>query len=348
MSLTHLQRWLGSDEAAQRAAELRLVAELLTGARRLEDLSPAKHAEARLAAERHGVLGLLPGKTLHWLAAARVLATRSLRALRFTRRAVEAVESAGIVCVVLKGVAAGARWAEPSARQQSDLDLLVARGDLPAASKALIDAGLAQPAFLPGEHVHNASLKPKERSGLLIELHHSLNSNHELKADVSELLARRVQLQTPQGTVPAFALEDDAAYLAMHAATHVMARLAWLVDLQAVGQAGVDWVEAARRARLWNMALPVECAWRQARELLGVPIPERAFSELGTSRAQRTAVFALYAASWSTAGVSRTWVERVFRLALVPPGNWLQLARHRYLAIREQDIAYNRWWLGNR
>lgn len=320
---------LGRQTALRESTGKRALADLLTGAR--TDL-----ADFVSAAERHGVLGLLQPDS-H---AARALQSRSLRALRFSRRAVEAVEAAGIACAVLKGVAAAARWKEPLARQQSDLDLLVAPADLKAASKALIDAQVAGHEFMAGDHVHNASLSPKAKGGLTIELHYALNSNHEISVDISQLLARRIVLETPQGAIPALAPEDDAAYLAMHAATHAVARLAWLVDLEGLARAGVDWVEAARRARAWNVALPVECAWRQARDLLAVPIPEQAFAALGTSLAQRTAVAALYRATWATAGEPHKWLERAFRLALVPPQSWPALALHKYRARGEQMKAY--------
>ncbi len=320
---------LGRDDALREAAERRALADLLTGARR--DVSAF-----RGAAERHGVLGLLLGDDI----AARALQSKSLRALRFSRRAVEAVEAKGIACVVLKGVAAATRWKEPSARQQSDLDLLVTRENLKAASKALIDAGVASHEFMSGEHMHNASLAPASPSGLTIELHHALNSNHEIRIDVGQVLARRITLQTGRGSIPALSPEDDAAYLAMHAATHALGRLAWLVDLEGLARAGVDWVEAARRAKAWGVALPVECAWRQARDLLAVPIPEAAFAALGTALPLRSAVNALFKLTWATSGTAHIWAERAFRLSLVHPAVWPQLAVHKYLARKEEKAAY--------
>lgn len=324
-----MRHLLGRETALRESDGKRALAELLTGARK-----DALGLEG--AAERHGVFGLIYGD----LPAARALQARSLRALKFTRKAVAAVEAAGIECVVLKGAAAAVRWKEPSARQQSDLDLLVAPRDLKGASQALIAAGVASHEFMSGEHVHNASLKAKENIGLTIELHHALNSNHEITVDVAALLARRILVTTAQGPIPALAMEDDAAYLAMHAATHALGRLAWLVDLEGLHRAGVDWVEAAHRARAWNVALAVEIAWRQARQLLAVPIPEGAFDALGTTAAQRAAVAALYRATWGTAGEPHKWFERAFRLALVPPGSWPALAIHKYRARDEQLAAY--------
>jgi len=319
---------LGREAAVREQEERRGLAALLTGRRQgLGDLRPA--------AERHGVLGLLADDV-----AARALQSRGLRALKFTLRAVEAVEKAGIGCVVLKGSAAATRWREPAARQQSDLDLLVTRADLKAATRALIDAGVASHAFMAGDHIHNASLLPAQPSGLMIELHHALNSNHEISVDVRQLINRRVHLESPQGKVPALTSEDDAAYLAMHAATHAIGRLAWLVDLEGLGRAGVDWEEAAGRARAWNVALPVECAWREARALLEVPIPDAAFRKLGTSAAQRAAIAALYRATWATAGTAHVWLERAFRLSLVPPSDWPRLAVHKARARKEEQDAY--------
>lgn len=326
---TAVHSLLGRETALREAAGKRALAELITGARRDPELFQA-------AAERHGVFGLI----FEGSAAATVLQGRAMRALKFSRRAVEAVEAAGIACVVLKGSAAAARWRVPLARQQSDLDLLVDPANLRAASRALIAAGVASREFMAGDHVHNASLAPATRGGLTIELHYALNSNHEISVDIAALISRRIFHQTAQGQIPGLSAEDDAAYLAMHAATHALSRLAWLVDLEGVSRTGVDWVEAARRARAWNVALPVECAWRHARDLLAVPIPEQAFAALGTAPVQRSAVEALYQATWGTAGQPHKWLERAFRLALVRPSSWPALAVHKFRARQEQIRAY--------
>ena len=182
--------------------------------------------------------------------------------------------------------------------------------------------------------------KKNTQSGMLIELHHALSSSHELTVDVAQLLERRIEVATPQGPLPALALEDDAAYLAMHAATHAIERLAWLVDLQGIGAAGVDWVKAARRADAWKVSLPVELAWREARDLLAVPIPEAAFEALDTGSAQRRVAQAMYRATLATSGQAHRWIARAFRISLVPPRAWPQRAVHMFANRRETQAAF--------
>lgn len=338
--LNRLRRWLGSDEAAA-GWELRLrLAQVLTQERAAPGVDDPLREPFRLAAEGHGVAGLLGHLGPDFERSAMALKAKGIRALRFTMRVTQALDEAGVVHAVLKGAACGARWAEPSARQQSDVDVLLHRGDLKRASEAMVKSGLASHEFLAGDVMHNASLQPKEPGGLLIELHHSLTSHHDVHFDVSEMIERRVQLTTPQGPVWGLAPEDDAVFLALHASTHALHRLAWLVDLWRLSLAGVDWIEAARRAREGNVAGAVELAWRETRALFGAPIGEAAFDELGVGAAQRLRYRTLYQLTHHTQGKPQQFFERSFRMALVPLWDMPGVLRHKLRANAEEAAAY--------
>lgn len=288
------------------------LAQWLCGELAPEAWSPERRAALTLAAERHGVNGLLAPAS----PAALALRARGIQALRFTRACVTALEAEKIPCVVLKGAATATRWSDPSVRPQTDVDLLVAPEHLRAAGDLLLAKDVVGPRVIDGEHLHNATFAPKGPGAFALELHHGLSSHHHLALDVHELLARRVSLATAQGAVPALAPEDDAVYLALHAATHALTRLAWLVDLQGLHRAGVDWLSAAARAHAWNASGAVELAWQQTRELLAVPIPEVAMRMLRVPAPKRWLAHRLLALSRS--GRQAQTAERLLRLALVP------------------------------
>ncbi len=316
------------------------LAQALTGERPEAPAEAAERTAFLAAADANGVVGLLAHLGPDFERVAQAHRAKSIRALRFTVRASRVLEEARIAHAVLKGATSAARWSEPSARQQSDLDVLVHRDDLRKASRAMVDSGLASHEFLAGEEMHNAALQPKEASGLLIEIHHALNSSHEVKIDIAALLSRRIRVQTAQGPIWGLSLEDDAVFLALHASTHALHRLAWLVDLWRLGPAGVDWVEAARRARRGNVAIPVELAWRQTRELLAAPIPEAAFETLGVGLSQRLRYESLFRLTHATRGRAQQFFERSFRMALVPLWNVPGVLAHKLRAREEEAEAY--------
>ena len=332
--LQRLTTAIGFTQARADRSALELVAQALTGELRLDAIDDATLAKIAQSAGRHGVLGLLahPSFESGQLAAR----ARHLRAKRFTLRATAALEAANVAHVVLKGVAAGARWADPTVRLQSDLDVLVTPGDLQHAGEVLQRAGVAGRKFMDGEHMHNAAFEPADKGGLLLELHHDLSSHHAYVADVPLLLSRRARA----GDVWALQPEDDAVYLALHACTHALQRLAWLVDLEGLHRAKVDWVEAARRARASNIAMPVALAWHVTRELLCVPIPETAFAELGVSRSLRAIARGLLVASESSTGEVHQFFERLFRVALVSPFDVPGVLVRKIKAKREENAAY--------
>ena len=262
-----------------------------------------------------------------------------MRALKFTHRAVAAIEAARIPVVVLKGAVAASRWADPTVRQQSDVDLLVRVADKDAATRALLDARVCGERFLDSEHMHNDSLSPADPSGLVVELHHALSSHHDIRVRTEELLERRTRVKTAQGELPALSVEDDAVYLALHATTHALARLAWLVDLAVLQP---EWMTAASRARSWGVGPAVAPAWRRARELLGAPVPQRALEALGVSSLQLAIGRTVLAATEASQHRLNRFAQQLFRLSIVPPRALPFVVARKLRAGREEHDAYAR------
>ncbi len=323
--------------AANGRAALRLLIDAVTGKLATDTLAPETTQALFEAAERNGVLGLFPLRHPGYRAAVVAAQARGMRALRFTHRVVAAIEAAGIPVVVLKGAAAASRWREPALRQQSDVDVLVEPRHKDGAAQALVDAGVCSRRFLDSHEMHNDSLLPAEPSGMLVELHHYFNHHHDTRVEVAELLARRQTVPTPQGDLPALNREDDAVYLALHAATHSLQRLAWLVDLVGLEP---NWQVAAERARAWGVALAVAPAWRRARTALGVPIPQRAMEivEAGSIHARLAQVVLEFAEA--TGGDTQRFFARAFRLSIVPIRSLPLVFRRKFTAGREQRDAY--------
>jgi len=327
----------GIQQARSERECVRLLASALTGGLTTEGIDEATGKLLFDAAQRHGVLGLFPLRhpaMANALAAARA---RSLRALKFTHRVVGAIENAGIPVVVLKGAAAASRWPDPTLRQQSDVDVLVPKREKAAAARALIEAGVCSKRFLDSDQMHNDSLLPFDRSGFLVEVHHYLSNHHESRVDVKLLLSRRERIDTSLGPVPCLSATDEAVYLAMHATTHALRRLAWLVDLARLSP---DWCVAAERAVEWGVALAVGPAWKRARELLGVPIPSVALRRVRVDSAHaQLAATVLRLADASGAQLQR-FFERSYRVSLVALRSFPDVLRRKRRARDEERAAY--------
>lgn len=316
-----------------------LLAAALTGAIATDALEGPDANSLFIAAQAHGVLGLFPLRHPQFQTAVLGARANGLRALRLTRRVTGAIEAAGIPVVVLKGAAAASGWADPTLRQQSDVDVLVAPAHKDAAARALLDAGVCSKRFLDSVEMHNDSLLPADKGGLLVELHHDLSNHHDTRVAVEELLARRRRVATPQGDLPALDRDDDAVYLALHATTHALQRLAWLVDLAGLGP---SWETAATRARAWGLGLAVAPAWTRARDVLGVGISQRAMGLLGLPRAQLLVASTVLRATDATGGDVHRFFERLFRLSVVPVRALPRVVRRKLAARREEHDAYER------
>jgi hypothetical protein len=186
--------------------------------------------------------------------------------------------------------------------------------------------------------MHNDAYLPASPTGLQIEVHHYFNNHHDTReVDVGQLLQRRVRVKTAHGELPALAPEDDAVYLALHATTHALVRLAWLYDLSVLNP---DWLEAARRARAWKIDLAVAPAWERARDLLAVPIPEEALQLVRPSPLHHAGAQALLKLADSSQGELHRFAERSFRMSVVPVMSIPRVLLQKLRGRREEAAGY--------
>jgi hypothetical protein len=90
--------------------------------------------------------------------------------------------------------------------------------------------------------------------------------------------------------------EDEMAYLATHAAGHLLQRAGWLLDLVLLHKAHpeLDWRVVAQRARESEMDVPVYLALSVAKTQLGLAVPDAILEELAPDPVRRLAARLLF------------------------------------------------------
>jgi hypothetical protein len=199
-------------------------------------------------ADRHGVIGLLdraltastfrPEPEIRD-AFRRRAAVQRLSQRRFAEvldEILRALAGAGVEVVVLKGPVLGERlYGEASLRVSSDLDLMVAPQALAAAAATLDGLGFRTEAIPEDAAVRGHHVKALRTDSPVVELHHRLSANLGVLIPSEEFLMRSLPHRTAQGAdCRVLAVEDELFYLVLHAAEHLFARLAWLVDIKAL------------------------------------------------------------------------------------------------------------------
>lgn len=209
-------------------------------------------------------------------------AGEALRLSGELRRLVSALEQAGVAALAYKGPAlAVLAYGEVALRTYSDLDLLVAPGDVPRASRALAERGyaaaysfspaqerlfLAVDGDVPFHHPHTATL---------VELHTRVSSARFcVRLPTVELMARARPVSIGGGTVPALADDDLFLALCAHGAKHRWVRLEWLASASALAaRARVDLRALVHRAGEAGGRRTVLLALHLAGTTLGLPLP---------------------------------------------------------------------------
>ncbi len=255
------------------------------------------------AAARHGLSGYalhladkeslaLPADAQRQLRQdARMIAGQSLRVKSVLFRALDALAKVGVIPVLLKGYGVGLRlYPDPLMRATSDADLLVAPRDLETASQALTRLGLSR---LPEEteewhrsfHHHINFSGP----GALVELHFRASSGFGSTIEADDLVTRSSVAELDGRKVRFLEPHDEMAYLATHAAGHLLQRVGWLVDLKLLANAHpeLDWALVAKRARESGMAVPVFLSLSVARDVLALPVPGEVLDSLAPGMLRR-------------------------------------------------------------
>jgi hypothetical protein len=249
--------------------------ERLLGSCRLELLAYATGASGPSRARRE----------LVWEVRARRLALAA-------QAAVGIASDAGVRAAILKGLALGQRyWGDVLVRESSDVDLLVARDDVPAVRAAFAAHGYRSnkewvPNWYERRWFYHEALQPPEPTQPTVELHWDFMRSGFGHSDIERLIAdvvpvdvRGVFLPTPS---TAWQLITNSAHC-----VHEVFRPRLLLDVAFVARAadGGDWRDAvllARRAGVVAMlyyAVTVSAArlgWRVPAEVTALrPSPGR-------------------------------------------------------------------------
>lgn len=177
--------------------------------------------------------------------------------------------------VVLKGpMFAERRYARPSARATSDIDLLVAEDDIDGAIASLAEVGYRlfdsadEVVWSRREH-HHLHLTCSGAPNLELHFHAYRGFGVTLRTEsIAEASAavdgfRALRVPSP---------EDELVYLAVHAAGHRFGRLAWLHDIRLVVEAMSPHARAvaAFRARARGVSRALALAGELLVDVLGV------------------------------------------------------------------------------
>ena len=245
-------------------------------------------------AERNGLSGILWRELQRAGASPPASATRrfeefvTLQRLRQPRlekslqEAIGAIANAGVPCALLKGPFLGARlYGDAALRPSVDLDLLVAAADVDLAIAALGDEGwrVQRPASARWHRRHHHHLHLCRPGAPDVELHFRALVGFGGTLPAEDLLGRTSSSEFLGRPVRLLAPEDEALYLAVHAAGHGLARLLWLVDLKGLlaMHPGLDWGAVVARARGCGLRRAAAFSFAAASDL-GAEIPPEALA----------------------------------------------------------------------
>jgi hypothetical protein len=269
---------------------------------------PARVDPRRLArmAEWHGVEGYVlqylldagfqPGELRELDAACRARALTHLRKVADLRTVQQALDAAGVPCLVVKGpVVSESLHGSATLRGYDDVDVLVAPADLRGAVHALEAAGAEMIdrnwARLIRERRGQCHLHAPR--GTLVDLHWHLVNEARLRASLGlrteELFARSRTVAVGPLRIPTTDPVDTLLHLCLHTTTSAGDRLIWFKDIERAVAAVSDWSEVVERAPRWGGRLLVGSALDAAVRLLDAPVPPEALRALAPPRLWRWA-----------------------------------------------------------
>lgn len=245
-------------------------------------------------------------------------ARRSLTLTGALQKMLEELEGRGIQTMVLRGpVMSTSVYGSVALRQIADLDILVARDDVPAAAEVLAKLGyrLLEP-FTPTQQAltlrtdYNFHLERED--GVAVELHWKLAPGFfAWDYDAGQWWGRAVRTLFCGRQVLAPSPEDLLVLLCVHGLKHGWDRLrqvadvAWLVE-----GGGLDWQEANRLAAATGVARALYLGCRLASDLLGARVPERIQRRTSADRAATILARYLVAEFRQLGGPARGYFSR--------------------------------------
>jgi hypothetical protein len=203
-------------------------------------------------------------------------------------------EQHGIPALPYKGpVLAHRLYGDTAFREMSDLDVMVAKDDVPGALALLRDLGYHSPHH-PTPRQHRALLRADNNYALCspetrvpVELHWAFAHRHAIEAlGLDELDTDR---RTVEGMeVRWFAPEDLLLVLCFHGTRHMWERLAWLCDVnQLLHAEQIHWDRAFARARRFGVRRALGLGLALAHRVLNAPLAPEVIRRAESDRAVR-------------------------------------------------------------
>jgi len=219
-------------------------------------------------------------------------AHRNLRLTHDLTLVLGALEHAAVEAVAWKGpLLAATAYGNLALRDFSDLDILVRRHDLDAASSVLVGLGYERANYIPRQRERQFLRAENEvifaREGLLIDLHWRLASpRYALRLEPEDLWLRLRPAELAGVAVRTFAPEDLLLALCFHGAQHSWERLSWICDLAELLRAGgaPDWAIVRSRARALGIERTTRLGLSLTRSLLGAGLDPVIISWIGEDR----------------------------------------------------------------
>lgn len=212
-------------------------------------------------------------------------------------------------------------------RTCSDLDILVARGDVPRARQLLEDAGFV-PQFPTSAAGREFLLKTRHSeiftcdSAPVLELHWAFAKQRGVFPLTIEQLRPRLEEISLGGTrVPVFSPEDQLLILCVHGANHLWSRLEWVCGIsELIRNRQLDWKEVKARGTELRAERKLYLGLLLARDLLDSPVPEeflaRGCRDTAVVRAANTVKGRLAAGRIDQFEAPNSWLRDLFRLRL--------------------------------
>lgn len=197
-------------------------------------------------------------------------------------RILKHLESRGITAMPLKGpVLAEILYGDVTARQFSDLDILVRADDAPKGKLALAEIGYT-PRLGLTQSSERACIASGHELGFdsvagshLVELQwRILPRFYSVEFDLASLFARAERVELAGHSYTTLSVGDLFLVLCVHAAKHLWIQLSWLCDIAELSRSSqIDWDVTWQRAQELGIQRMVGVSCLLARDLLGSPLP---------------------------------------------------------------------------
>lgn len=215
-------------------------------------------------------------------------AVRHLVYLGLLGKFAAALDQADVSWVALKGPVLAELSYPRIPRGYTDIDLLIAPGQLREALDALATTGAVPdwPSITKG--VKN-QLSMTVHGLTMVDLHWHLTDVGSARVrwaiPTEDLLKRRQRARLKH--VDAWTLDpsDFLAYLALHASLQATQQLGSLLDIErTVASCAPDWEVLVGRCRAWGVGQPVSVVLNRARRTLGAAVPAEVIKDLTRGR----------------------------------------------------------------